>query len=221
MQRKLLYNRNMKITTKTGDRGETSLFGGRRVSKASAFIALVGELDELQAVVGWSQLSIRERRVADLRGITKILDRVVDDLYRMMAIVGFEMKCPKNIRLIDEKDVEFLEKEIEARQGVVKNLSKFIRPGTTEMAARLHIARTVCRRVERGLVNCQLSIVNEQLRKGGASVKRDKDPRACAYNVRTKSGEGVSVPENVKFMLKYLNRLSDLLFILAYEREKN
>ena len=158
----------MKITTKTGDNGDTSLFGGRRVSKASDFINLVGELDELQSFVGWAKV--------EAIGYEKILERVQDDIYRMMSVVGFEMKCPANIKEIEAADVEFLEAEIEGRQEEVKGLNEFIRPGGTEAAARLHIARTVCRRVERKMVEIKIE------------------------------GE----------ILKYMNRLSDLLFILAY-----
>jgi cob(I)alamin adenosyltransferase len=168
-----LYNLNMKITTKTGDRGDTSLFGGRRVSKGNKFIELVGQLDELQSLVGWCRCES-----GDLK---EILDRIQDDIYRMMSIVGFEMKCPKSIKALGEKDVEFLEGEIESRQGVVEGLNKFIRPGTCEPAARLHIARSNCRKVERFYVG--------------------------------EFGEGD------EWFLKYLNRLSDLLFILAFEKE--
>jgi len=159
----------MKITTKTGDKGETSLFGGRRVSKASVFIELVGELDELQSVVGWACLECSMYYM-------EILERAQDDIYRMMSVVGFEMKCPGNIKAIDVEDVGFLESEIEKRQDSVADIKAFIRPGGSEAAARLHIARTVCRRVERRMVVAEVE------------------------------GE----------MLKYLNRLSDLLFILAY-----
>lgn len=164
----------MKITTKTGDRGDTGLFGGRRVSKASTFIELVGQLDELQSYVGWARCAITDDE------LLRILDRIQDDLYRMMAVVGFGMKCPKHIREIDEEDVTFLEKYIIEWQDLVKNLSKFINPGSCEAAARLHIVRTVCRRVERRMVKAEVE------------------------------GE----------MLKYLNRLSDFLFILAYKFEK-
>lgn len=160
----------MKITTKTGDKGETSLFGGRRVSKASRYIELVGELDELQSVIGWASIECSMGHMGDM------LKRVQDDIYRMMSVVGFEMKCPGNIKAIDVEDVTFLEGEIEARQDVVEGIKAFIRPGGSEAAARLHMARTVCRRVERRMVAAEVE------------------------------GE----------MLKYLNRLSDLLFILAY-----
>lgn len=181
----------MKITTKTGDNGETSLFGGRRVSKASEFIELVGELDELQAVVGWCRVEAIERNKCDkaageahmynmCTALETCLARIEEDLYRMMSIVGFEFKCPGNIKPVGEEDVEFLEKEMSKYEDAVGDLSKFVRPGGSEISARLHIARTVCRRVERGMVKVKVA---------GA-------------------------------MLKYLNRLSDLLFVLAYRFEK-
>ena len=160
----------MKITTKTGDRGHTSLFGGRRVSKSSKFIEMVGSLDELQANLGLCRHGVDEESAA-------ILEQVIDDIYRMMSIVGFEMKCPKNIEEIGEKDVEFLESSM--RKYDVGELQEFVRPGSTMEAARLHVARTVCRRTERELVKQGLE------------------------------GE----------MLKYVNRLSDLLFVMAFRLE--
>ena len=183
----------MKISTKTGDKEETSLFGGRRVSKASNLIELVGELDELQAVIGWCGVVAGRRlggegadgvdlRINRLGGLPReaaadrrvagggawdhgkssvgtencqadCMTKIVDDLYRMMSIVGFEMKCPKNIKPIGEEDVEFLEKEMAGYEEAVGDLGKFVRPGgSSELSARLHIARTVCRRVERRMV---------------------------------------------------------------------
>lgn len=165
----------MKITTKTGDKGQTSLFGGRRVSKADDYIDLLGELDELQAFIGFAKCEIKEG------GLRKNLIKIEDDLYRLMSIVGFEFKVPKNIKVIDEEDVTFLEKEIEAHQSDVGELSEFVRPGGSEISARLHLARCVCRRVERSF------------------VKFLKDETLYAD------------------ILKYLNRLSDLLFIYAYK----
>lgn len=190
----------IKITTKTGDKGSTSLFGGRRVSKASAFIELVGELDELQSFLGWCRWGdgcggLRDKRGRSARsfkdhGFADLIDRIQGDIYRMMSIAGFEMKCPKNIRAISEEDVKFLEKESEKYCAMIAKQMKFIKPGSTEMAARLHIARCVCRRVERRCVA------------GGAMVG------------------GGSAPEVFEFILKYLNRLSDLLFAMAYSFEK-
>ena len=171
----------MKITTKTGDKGETSLFGGRRVSKSSSFIELVGELDELQAIVGWCRVAMKgEDALA--------MDKIQDDLYRMMSVVGFEFKCPTNIKMIDENDVEFLEKEMGKYEEEMDKVKEFVRPGGSELATRLHIARTVCRRVERGLVKMESGL----------------------------SGEGKDAAVAAEKILKYLNRLSDFLFVLAY-----
>ena len=164
----------MKITTKTGDNGETSLFGGKRVGKDSAFIEMVGALDELQAFVGWCRVEmVGENALA--------MDRIQDDLYRMMSVVGFEFKCPGNIRLIDKSDVEFLEKEMEKDEKALGEVKAFVRPGSSELSAKLHIARTVCRRAERNLV---------------------------------RFGKEVGAQMPAEFPI-YLNRLSDLLFILA------
>lgn len=173
----------MKITTKTGDKGKTSLFGGRRVSKASCFIELVGELDELQAVIGWCKV---EAGAMGIKELGVCLAHIEDDLYRMMSIVGFEFKCPGNIGPIVEEDVEFLEKEMSKYEEAVGNPRSFVRPGDSEISARLHIARTVCRRAERMIVETV----------------------------------PVNVNENANFHLKYLNRLSDLLFVLACRFEK-
>lgn len=192
-----LYNFIMKITTKTGDKGETGLFGGRRVSKASRIIEMLGELDELQAVVGWCGVG--------RRGILTLIE---DDLYRMMSIVGFEFKCPKNIKAIGEADVRRLEKEIkkyetlaggELHRPAAGLLKKFVRPGKSEISARLHIARTVCRRAERGMagmvegLGCEMKSIP-----GNGSSHKQQTGQAGAV-----------------FVLKYLNRLSDLLFVMA------
>lgn len=164
----------MKISTKTGDKGETSLFGGRRVSKNSLYIAALGDLDELQAFLGACRFGVSD----DLAGL---VSRLQDDIYRIMSVVGFEMKWPMNISPIDEEDVRFLEDFMSRYEAVVGDLGKFIRPGSTEEAARFNIARTVCRRAERSLVAIS------------------------------------GVPEEV---LRYLNRLSDLLFVVGFGLEK-
>lgn len=168
------------ITTKTGDSGKTSLFGGERVSKASSFIELLGDLDEVQAAVG---LVKAVAKLGGTRGdLHEILERIQNDLYRMMGVVGFKGKCPSSIQNIVEEDVDFLEVTMKNHEEKYKDLTKFILPGTTDIAARLNFARAVCRRAERKMVSC---------------VELDQPS-----------------------MLKYLNRLSDLLFVLGYISEK-
>lgn len=190
----------MKITTKTGDDGFTSLFGGKRVSKASCFIEAVGELDELNSFLGW----VKAAGGADGK-LVGLIDKIQDDLYRMMAVIGSGLKCPKNVAEISETDVEFLEKEILKRQGSVKKLRKFIRPGGGELSSRLHIARSVCRRAERGLVRMKGELLPEK--EAGLDEKNKADAKPAG---------GAGLTES----LKYLNRLSDLLFILACSLKK-
>ena len=88
----------MKITTKTGDKGETRLYGGRRVHKSSAYIDMLGSFDELHSYLGWAKLVVS-------KDVHPILTRVQGDIYRMMSIVGYEMKCPKSIKQITEWDL--------------------------------------------------------------------------------------------------------------------
>lgn len=185
--------------------GETSLFGGRRVRKSCGIIELVGELDELQAVIGWCKVEaemgmrnsgrvngknlqnggLSSRKVSPV----KLFDKIQNDIYRIMSVVGFGMKCPKNIKPIGEKDVEFLEKEMEKFEQVAGDLNKFVRPGGSEISARLNIARTVCRRVERRAVG---------MMDGGEGTSLNNEAREFSVEI-----------------LKYLNRLSDLLFVMA------
>lgn len=173
----------MKITTKTGDKGQTSLFGGKKVQKNHVLIELVGLLDELQAFVAFAKISVENE------DMQRALEKVIDDLYRAMSIVGFGLKIPKNIEPIGEPDVAFLEQYMEIAQKNIGDLNKFIRPGTTEAAGRLNVARCVCRRVERAFVDSL------------------GDEAVC-----TKS-------KLVLPLIKYLNRLSDLIFIFGYSLE--
>jgi cob(I)alamin adenosyltransferase len=193
-----------RITTKTGDRGHTSLFGGKRVAKDSKFIGLLGDLDELQAAAALARHGgpppLRGRKAGgasgpgteSVAGLCEILFRIEDDLYRIMAMVGFEMKCPETIKAITEEDVEFLEKEMGRYEETFAGLTEFIRPGTTDKAARLNMARAVCRRVERGFV---------------AFAEEDDERSTSAQN-------------SCSLIIKYLNRLSDLLFVLTYVSEE-
>lgn len=170
-----------RITTKTGDGGRTKLFGGEEVVKNSDFIELLGELDELQATIALARHGGEENE-----GLHQVLFRIEDDLYRMMAVVGFAMQCPANTKAIEESDVEFLEKTMGAFEEEFKGLNEFIRPGSTDKAARLNLARAVCRRVERKMVSFH----------------------------QEHHGESDAL------MIKYLNRLSDLLFVLTYVSEE-
>lgn len=167
----------MKLYTKTGDDGSTSLFGGGRVPKNDPRVGAYGAVDELNALVGL----VRVADPQDLAGET--LAGVQRDLFA----IGGQLASPDPAKVakalakafVSEERVAALEAAIDEADAELPPLKSFVLPGGTEKAARLHLARTVCRRAERQVVSL------------------DRDQR---------------VPPVV---LRYLNRLSDLLFALA------
>ncbi len=162
----------MKIYTKTGDDGTTGLFGGGRVRKDDARVESYGTVDELNAVIG----------MACALGLGKttheFLVKVQEDLFTLGAelacVAGKEDKLP--MQRLTGADAERLERAIDAAEEGLPALTNFILPGGSEQAAALHLARTVCRRAERGVIAL-----------GSARSE----------------------------VVVYLNRLSDLLFVLA------
>ena len=161
-------NRLSKIYTRTGDAGTTGLGNGNRVSKNSLRIHSLGEVDELNAVIG---LLLTEELPEDVR---ELLTDVQNDLFDL----GGEV-CIPGMSMISEKQVQGLEQALDRLNEPLPPLKDFILPGGTRAAALAHLARTVCRRAERMLVGlAQEEAVND-------------GPR------------------------QYLNRLSDLLFVLG------
>ncbi len=164
----------IKIYTKTGDKGKTSLYGGDRVSKNHPRLNAYGTVDELNSQIGLAAAFIKD---AELK---KILAGLQNDLFDL----GGDLATPlENIKLkvnrIDSAYVEGLEKLIDKFNEALPELKVFILPGGGAAAGQLHVARTICRRAER---------------------------------------EAVSLSENFDINEKvvvYLNRLSDLLFVLA------
>jgi cob(I)alamin adenosyltransferase len=137
----------VKIYTKTGDDGTTGLIGGSRVTKSDASIEAYGTIDELNAVAGWVAVTAQ----ADLR---EALYRVQSELFA----IGSHLATPEGekrattLPALSESWITRLEAEIDAVETALPTLRNFILPGGTELAARLHLARTVCRRAERTLV---------------------------------------------------------------------
>jgi cob(I)alamin adenosyltransferase len=165
----------MKIYTKTGDAGETGLFGGVRVSKASLRVETYGEVDELNSAIGWARVSVSDP------DLDALLNQIQNDLFEVGAELGSteDRKQKSTMPLIEDKQVVALERAIDKYEEGPPALTSFVLPGGSEGAARFHLARCVCRRAERSLVAL------------GAQ--------------ETLRGE----------LLRYLNRLSDLLFVLA------
>ena len=169
----------MKIYTRTGDGGETGLFGGTRVSKSDARVATYGDVDELNAWIGLA----RAKLTADAELSAKLV-QIQRDLFALGArLADPAQKIADRVTKaeIGAADVERLERWIDELDSQLPPLRHFILAGGSEAGAALHLARTVCRRAERAIVALQES--------GGSALE----------------------PE----LLIYVNRLSDLLFVMA------
>src|SRR5207244_4098823 len=169
----------LKIYTKTGDDGETGLFGAGRVSKDHLRVDAYGQVDELNAAIGLA-MALDPRTFC-----RELLETVQRDLFT----IGAELATPDAAKLakalrgppVGVEQVNALEHAIDRYETQVPSLKQFVLPGGVPKAAALHLARTVCRRAERAVVRFQ-----REHQTGGLSS-----------------------------VLPYLNRLSDLLFVLA------
>ena len=164
----------MKIYTKTGDEGTTSLFGGKRVSKSELRIDTYGTVDELNSWIGvLRDLEVNQKRTA-------ALIEIQDRLFTIGSILATEPENKKvKIPSLAEDDITYLEKAIDDMDALLPPMRFFVLPGGHPSISWGHVARTVCRRAER------LVIALHHLEK--------VDP----------------------FVIKYLNRLSDYLFVLC------
>jgi len=169
----------LKIYTKTGDAGETSLFGGKRVPKDDSRVRAYGDVDELNATLGFA--AALEPRTFE----SVLLQTIQRDLFT----IGAELATPdadkrtkalaRSGAAVGPSEVGALEDVIDTHEAKLKSLKNFILPGGTPKAAAFHVARTVCRRAERSVV--------------ALSHQQALNPS----------------------IVHYLNRLSDVLFVLA------
>ena len=164
----MMGNRLSKIYTRTGDQGTTGLGDGTRVDKDSLRVETMGDVDELNAIIG---LLLTEHLSAHL---VQTLTQVQHDLFNMGAEI-----CIPNYAVLQQASIDSLENNIDQLNETLTPLKEFILPGGTKAAAICHLARTVCRRAERKLIT-----LHKQ--------------------------ESVTIVS-----LKYLNRLSDLLFVMC------
>ncbi len=152
----------VKIYTKSGDAGETSLVGGKRVSKGSQRVSLYGEVDELNSFVGLARANLAndfENCLADI----SFLESIQRQLFKAGALLACEkVNWPKyNLQSLDKNIVTDVESRIDNLDGKLSELTNFILPGGTVSAASLHTCRSVCRRVEREIVRSDLSVNDE------------------------------------------------------------
>jgi len=140
----------MKIYTKTGDRGDTGLFGGGRVPKSHPRVAAYGDVDELNAVLGLVIATEPLPRIDD------VLLPIQRDLFAIGALLATpnqeKMRQHLEKARVDDSRISELERAIDAGDDELEPLRSFILPGGTQKAAALHVARTVCRRAERSVV---------------------------------------------------------------------
>ncbi len=138
----------MKIYTKTGDAGETGLFGGPRVKKSDARVEAYGDVDELNAAIGAARAEIEDAELGEH------LARIQDELF----CVGAELATPRGAKAraavprFDQRWTERLEQAIDRWDAELPRLRQFVLPAGTRAAAALHVARCVCRRAERRVV---------------------------------------------------------------------
>lgn len=142
----------MKIYTKTGDKGQTSLIGGTRVPKHHIRIETYGTVDELNSWIGLLRDTIEDKHVKE------ILVESQDRLFTIGSILASDpekskMKLPE----LKNEDVELLEKEIDAMDQVVPPMKSFVLPGGHPTVSHIHIARCICRRAER----CTIHLTEE------------------------------------------------------------
>ncbi len=138
----------MKIYTKTGDRGETSLIGGTRVPKSHLRIEAYGTIDELNSWIGL----IRDQQISNVS--VKALLEIQDRLFTIGSLLAADPEKSKmKLPLINANNITFLEQEIDSMNEVTPELKSFILPGGHTTVSYCHIARCVCRRAERLVVH--------------------------------------------------------------------
>jgi cob(I)alamin adenosyltransferase len=138
----------MKIYTKTGDKGQTSLIGGKKVSKAHLKIESYGTVDELNSFIGL----VRSRFIDDEKESERLV-RVQNILFNIGAMLATEEgKENSYVPKLDETDIVFLENGIDRMDAILEPLQNFILPAGSDLIAYCHVCRTVCRRAERLVV---------------------------------------------------------------------
>jgi cob(I)alamin adenosyltransferase len=137
----------MKIYTKTGDAGDTGLFGGGRVGKDDARVEAYGQVDELNAVLGLA-------RCEPLGDLDQLVQRLQDQLFTVGAVLATpaDSKAAKVVAPVRPEWVTAMEQAIDGFDAELPPLTSFILPGGSRAASLLHLARTVCRRAERRVV---------------------------------------------------------------------
>ncbi|CAN5822040.1 cob(I)yrinic acid a,c-diamide adenosyltransferase [soil metagenome] len=177
------YNQNVKIYTRTGDAGETGLFDGTRVSKADPRVAAYGEVDELNAWLGFARVSLLDGSPEGLgyEDLATMIEQIQRDLFALGArLADPAHKIAERVSkaTVSSDEIARLEGWIDQLEAALPPLRRFILAGGSPAGAAFHVARTVCRRAERAIVGLGDHAVDAEV-------------------------------------VVFVNRLSDLLFVLA------
>lgn len=163
----------MKIYTKTGDKGKTSLFGGKRISKDNLRVETYGTVDELNSFVGLAATEVKNSKIIS----------TLQKLQNTLFILGSELAAPNNkngfIPRITKENIEEIEKQIDYFDSQLEELKNFILPSGSKGSVLLQVSRTICRRAERRVISLtKFEYINSNI-------------------------------------IIFLNRISDLLFVLS------
>ena len=184
----------MKIYTKTGDQGETGMLGGVRISKSSIAIDVTGGLDETNSVLGIvaSQLNqLSSDQVAAGSSVQPMIYQIQNDLFDLGSCVSACLSDSSRAVEFSSERTVVLEQWIDQLQKDLPELTAFILPGGGSAGSFLHQARAVCRRTEHGLVGL------------------------AAADLDWPTASNIAGDQRMSIELAYLNRLSDLLFVMA------
>lgn len=163
----------MKLYTKKGDGGETSLIGGVKVSKSNIRIHAYGTIDELNSYIGLLRSELGKTHTVET------LAEIQDRLFTIGSLLASHPSSKMIVPDVTEKDIELLETQMDEMNTILPELKSFILPGGTPIESHCHVARCICRRAERWIVQL--------------SLEEEIDP----------------------IIIKYINRLSDYLFVAA------
>lgn len=142
----------MKIYTKTGDKGETSLYGGKRVRKDNVRVEAYGAIDETNAYIGFARAAIHEGSSGS-REVLNYIDSVLEPVQHKLFAIGSTLAGSDDPKYsVEDADLDFLEKSIDKMDEQVQPIKAFILPFGTDLSARLHLARVISRNAERRIV---------------------------------------------------------------------
>lgn len=145
----------MPIYTKKGDKGRTEILGGKRVCKCCVEMEAIGEIDELNAVIGIAKGFLKNSKLRGIKNVVQMLEEIQNDLFVIGSNIAGAQTGLAGVPKLDSKKVLTLEKWIDEMDNDLPELSHFILPGGDLASAQIFFARAVCRRAERRIIKME------------------------------------------------------------------